>query len=100
MDTEDGRYLGYYTADTDEPFDIAQPVYSDVTIYPKWEFSESEPASGGQNSSIPLWTLAPLTGMLGMLAIFFLTDWIRSRRNGGEKRGHTKSREIPSRTEI
>lgn len=100
MDTEDGRYLGYYTADTDEPFDIAQPVYSDVTIYPKWEFSESEPASGGQNSSIPLWTLAPLTGMLGMLAIFFLTDWIRSRRNGGGKRGHTKSREIPSRTEI
>ena len=101
MDTDEGYYLGYYTADTDEPFDVDQPVYSDITIYPKWESFESEPAPNSQTSqSIPLMTLAPLAGLLGMLGILLLTDWIRSRRNGGGNRGHTSSREVSSRTEI
>lgn len=100
-DNGEGRYLGYYTVDSDEPFDLLQPVYSDITIYPKWEPYDSAPASDGQDSfSIPIWTVLPLAGLLGMLAIFLLIDWIRSRRNGGEKCGHTKPRKVSSRTEV
>ncbi|MGN0977151.1 MAG: CotH kinase family protein [Faecousia sp.] len=105
-DNDEGRYLGYYTVDTDEPFDINQPVYSDVAIYPKREFYEkqelyeSEPVSDDQDSSIPLWTFAPLAGMLGMLMFFLLIDWIRTRRNGGRDRGRSRSREVSSRTEV
>lgn len=99
FDTEEGRYLGYYTADTDEPFDVNQPVYSDMTVYPKWESSGSEPAADSQAAhSIPVWTLAPLAGLLGILFLLLLADWIRAWRNGGGK--HARSREVSSRTEI
>lgn len=36
-DTEDMSFLGWYNLETDEPFDVTQPIYGDVHIYPKWE---------------------------------------------------------------
>lgn len=39
--TEFSDFVGWYYADTDEPFDISKPIYEDVEIYAKWQNSAS-----------------------------------------------------------
>lgn len=97
-DNELGRFLGYYTSDTGDPFGLDKPMYSDITIYPKWEAFEEE--DGHAFFSIPVYTLLPLAALIGILMILLLTDWIRTRRNGSGKSGNTGACEVSSRTEI
>ncbi|MDO5153941.1 MAG: CotH kinase family protein [Eubacteriales bacterium] len=95
-DTEDSRYLGWYTIDTDEPFDITEPIFSDVTIYPKWESIENEPEyeneleydiqTSNDEDSISKWAIIPLVVLLGLLAAMFVADFVNSKRSGGQKK--------------
>lgn len=35
--TEDKAFLGWYYADSDEPFDSSKPIYEDTEVYAKWQ---------------------------------------------------------------
>lgn len=93
-DTESGRYLGYYTLDTDEPFDPSMPIYSDVMIYPKWEPIGNESVTVPQTKAtdiqlfLPIGIAAPLTVFLGILTIMLVTDFRNIGKNGGRKSGN------------
>lgn len=93
-DTESGRYLGYYNYDTEEPFDVTGPIYSDAAIYPKWEPYE---ASGGDPETdegfLPVRIAAPLAVLLVVFAAVLGLDLVNAGKNGGRKKWKEKSRE-------
>lgn len=70
-----GSY-GWYTMDTDEPFDVTQPIYEDVRIYRK-EFpaeneSVEEPAPAGTERDLPFYFRI---FFIGCFAVLFLTSF-------------------------
>ena len=97
-DTEQGRFAGYRVAGTGESFDPYQPIESDLTFCPVWESQQEEAPSQRGSGSLPLWTMAPLAGLLGILALLFLIDLSRWRRNGGN--AHERAQKLPPRTEV
>lgn len=71
-DTEYNEFLGWYNADTDEPFDITAPVTEDMEIYVKWGDKASKKT--GQ-----MLKLAPI-GILALMGLFLLVMDIRKTR--------------------
>jgi len=73
-DTETMRFVGWYREDTNEPFDIAQPIYEDINIYAKWQDKPSRMLES-VSKLIPL-------GIIGfMFIIIFFADIRRTKRN-------------------
>lgn len=71
--------LGWYNAETDEPFDITQPIYEDAQIYVK-----------KPETSIPKIHYVPLAALVILLPILLLADRKRTRMNGRPKHESAK----------
>lgn len=71
--------LGWYDADTDEPFDISQPIYKDTTVYLK--------RLPGEEDTISPLQAAPIGAAMVFLLVMFLVDRKHRRTKGknGEK---------------
>lgn len=63
--------VGWYRMDTEEPFDIAQPIYEDVSIY----YREAETA-------VPVISFFPIAGLLFVGMVVLLFDYMHSKRSG------------------
>lgn len=76
---ESGDILGWYDADTDQPFDISQPVYKDTVVYLKRLPTEEDRISPLQ--------AAPIGAVLVILLAAILTDrkCRRMQKSKGEK---------------
>ena len=59
------KALGWYTVDTDEPFDLSQKIYEDVSVYVKYP-----PLQDGGTS----WWLLPIPVLLGILLMLAAAD--------------------------
>lgn len=68
---ENWDILGWYDAATEQPFDIAQPIYKDTTVYLK-------KLSGEEDSISPLQAV-PIAAAVGILVIAMLADRHRLR---------------------
>ena len=68
--------LGWYDAETEQPFDPSQPIYRDTVVYLKKLPVEEDRISPLQ--------AAPIGAALGILVFLLLAD--RNRRRAGEKR--------------
>lgn len=64
QDTENSVFLGWYYAETDEFFDITQPITEDIEIYAKWEDSSSK-LLGQIGKLMPL-------GIIAVMGVVFL----------------------------
>lgn len=64
--------LGWYDADTDEPFDISQPIYKDTTVYLK--------RLPGEEDRISPLQAVPIVAVLVILLAGILTDAKRRRK--------------------
>lgn len=69
-DTADARFLGWHYSDTDEPFDITQPITEDIEIYAKWETKST-------NKIKQILKLAPL-GCIAIIGVGLV--WIEFKR--------------------
>lgn len=95
--TADILYHGWYTSDTDKPFDITQPIYEDTQIYLKWSVRETEPAEQEpQYETEPdyetaeqpsLLRLSPVIIFAVILLILCFADKIRAKRDDTQKNG-------------
>ena len=74
-DTEYQTFLGWYYADTDEPFDSSVPITQDTEIYAKW--ADSQQKKVGQ-----VIKLMPLA-IIACLGVGILWADIRRMRKGG-----------------
>lgn len=74
-DTEYQTFLGWYYADTDEPFDSSVPITQDTEIYAKW--ADSQQKKAGQ-----VIKLMPLA-IIACLGVGILWADIRRMRKGG-----------------
>ena len=89
--------LGWYIRDTDEPFDMTQPVYEDMVIYLKRTSQESVEGESGdmegseESSRIPM-KYAPFAVLLGILAVAYCIDKMRAKRMDIRKDEKTKIR--------
>lgn len=63
--------IGWYNAETEEPFDISQPVYEDTFLYYK-------PAG----TVVPMITIVPFAGIFAVLCLLVLLDRSRTKKNG------------------
>ncbi len=81
-DTKDSTFLGWYYADTHEPFDITRPITEDIEIYAKWEDSLS-------NKIDNIIKLIPLGIIVVMFIALFVVDVIRMKREKVTKDGRT-----------
>ena len=88
-DTDTTIYEGWYTLDTDEPYDPAQPVYEDTVIYLKTVPRERE-LEAGEALLLRLFRGALMGVFCLIFAAAILADVRRRRR---EK---TKPRTVPS----
>lgn len=73
-DTQYSEFLGWYYADTNEPFDITKPIYEDTEIYAKWQDSE-------QNKRDDIIKLLPLGVIAVLFVILFVIEVRRMREN-------------------
>lgn len=74
--TDHWRVLGWYDADTDEPFDISQPIYKDTVVYLK--------KIPGEEDRISPLQAVPIGVLLMILLAVCLTDrqhWLCQERN-------------------
>ena len=78
--------IGWYDYDTEEPFDITQPIYENKRIYVKRE----EPLPVTEGTLRLAIRYAPITGLLLILLAIWTTDW--SRRKGTEKQNHERTK--------
>ena len=69
-DTSSEVFLGWYYSDTNEPFDISQPITDDIEIYAKWEVKST-------NKVKQLLKLAPL-GCIAIMGIGLV--WVEFKR--------------------
>lgn len=76
--------LGWYNADTGEPFDITQPVCEDVYIYIK-----------KREAALPVIHYIPAVAITAALPILYLADRIK-RKNGRRRNDPAKVNEISS----
>lgn len=74
-DEEYQTFLGWYYADTDEPFDSSVPITQDTEIYAKW--ADSQQKKVGQ-----VIKLMPLA-IIACLGVGILWADIRRMRKGG-----------------
>lgn len=74
---EQAVFIDWYRADTNEPFDINQPITEDIEIYAKWE--ETSTKKLGQ-----IIKLIPL-GVIGVMGIVLLIIDIKRTRNSRYK---------------
>lgn len=65
---KNAEFLGWYIADTDEPFSVADPIYEDMEIYAKWEEQNRFPIGR-------IVKIVPLSVLLMFLLIVMLADW-------------------------
>lgn len=84
--TWQGDNYGWYTVDTEEPFDITQPIYEDTDIYLKWfpeeaVVSDSMPSEETAEEPLSLLRLAPAMVFAVMLIIVCTVGLRRSRRS-------------------
>ena len=68
-------FAGWYYCDTNEPFDITQPITEDIQIYAKWEDSAVQKVKQLVNV-FPLGVLA----VIGL--VFVAVDWRRNKKSG------------------
>ena len=68
---EDPLNLGWHIEETDEPFDVTQPIYGDVQIYMKKAAFQ-----------IPKIHYLPVVAIMAMLPILAFRDWSRIKKNG------------------
>ncbi len=73
--TESARFLGWYYADTGEPFDVTQPIWEDTELYARWES-----ISGDRLKDV--FKLAPA----GCIAVIFIIVLAVDIRRNGKKR--------------
>lgn len=77
--SETSKFLGWYYADTDEPFDSTLPIYEDVALYAKWH-------------GIPSWwknqllDVVPVMILAVMICVVFFIDVRRNRKSAEKKR--------------
>lgn len=86
---------GWYLVDTDEPFDITQPIYEDTAIIWKQPAAEAAPESAESEQFSPL-RFGPVTVFAVMLILLCLADRIRWKRVDTQKHGRTEHTQIPS----
>lgn len=84
--------IGWYDRDTDEPFDIAQPIYKDTRIYLKRE--EAPPAEEGTMRLLIRY--APVVGLVLILLTACFLDRTRRKRTDKQKNERTETSKIPS----
>lgn len=77
-DYDANKALGWYTVDTDEPFDLSQKIYEDVSVYVKYPALQSAGTS---------WWMLPIPVLLAMLVILFAADKLLYWK---DKRNHAK----------
>ena len=68
-------FAGWYYCDTNEPFDITQPITEDIQIYAKWEDSAVQKVKQLVNV-FPLGVLA----VIGL--VFVAVDWRKNKKSG------------------
>ena len=71
--------LGWYNADTDEPFDITQPIFEDTNIYVK-----------KPKAPLPMIHYLPVLALAAMLFLLIIGDRIQTRKNGRMRRAAAK----------
>ena len=75
VDGSGAELLGWYYAESGEPFDIAQPIMEDIAIYAKW----NQVSEGDLDQVVKL---APL-GVIGLLgAVLLLFELRRNWKRG------------------
>lgn len=82
---ESPNSLGWYEMNTEEPFDITQPIYEDVQIYEKRE-----------ESQLPKIHFIPILIILVAIPCFLLYDVRQTRKSGRQRYDPAKVNEIPS----
>lgn len=73
---ENKSIIGWYRTDTDEPFDITQPITEDIEIYPVLEESVS-------NKTEDIIKLIPIVIISVMFIVLFVIEFKRIRNGGG-----------------
>jgi len=73
-DTEFSHFVGWYYKDTNEPFDITQPITKDIEIYAKWE-------NTGSNKLDNVLKLIPLGAISVMGIVLLWTEYKRIRKS-------------------
>lgn len=76
--------LGWYDAETEQPFDTAQPIYKDTTIYLKRLPSEEDQISPLQ--------AAPIAAVLGFLVLLLLADGKRRKQQAKKEKSIAKQK--------
>lgn len=76
-DTEVATFMGWYYSDTDEPFDITQPITEDIEIYAKWETKSTNKITKSTNKIKQILKLAPL-GCIAIIGVGLV--WIEFKR--------------------
>lgn len=96
-DTETVIYHGWYDYDTDQPFDVTQPIQKDTVLYLKQSSvpAEPEPVSP-EEETVPLRKFAAFGALLGLLVCLFLVDRSQRKRDDTQKNGRTEYHEISS----
>lgn len=72
---QDSRNLGWHVLETDEPFDVTQPIFADVHIYMK-----------NAEFQLPKIHFVPLLAVAGAIPALLLLDATISKKNGRKKR--------------
>lgn len=75
-DNENGRFLGWYYVDTDQPFDPETPIYEDVNLYAKREISTTP----------KLKTIVKLLPIAVISIMFFVLLFVDIKRNIPKRR--------------
>ena len=76
--------LGWYDAETEQPFDTAQPIYRDTTIFLKRLPSEEDRISPLQ--------AAPIAAVLGFLVLLLLADGKRRKQQAKKEKSIAKQK--------
>ena len=79
-DLPEANGLGWYNAETDEPFDITQPIYEDVSIYVK-----------KPETSLPRIHYIPVFGMLLFMTGLVGVNCYRDKKNRSQSYDTTKA---------
>lgn len=88
-------YLGWYDADTGEPYDFDQPVFTDKLIYLKEEGAIGGGAAG-ESLARSFIKYVPIIVLLTLLAGLLLVSQSVKKRTEQTNHERTKRNEIPS----
>lgn len=91
-DSDEGDVIGWYDYDTEEPFDISQPIYENKRIYLKREEKVQTEESGVRL----VIRYGPVAGLLMILLVACLLDRSRRERTDTQKNERTESSKISS----